>query len=150
MTRPPVAPEPEGGSTAARPPAGDTGRPPLLDVACALVLLESVALLAVAVAGVRDLVRGAEVGPVLFLVVLALGAALLLAGAVRALWSGRRWGRGPVLTAQIMLVVTAVTWWGAGGGPVALVPVVAALVVVVALLSPRVVAVTSGRSDAVS
>jgi len=118
-------------------------------VACALVLAEAAALLAGAVAGVIALVRGADPGPVVFLVVLALGAATLLVAAVRGLWAGRRWGRGPVLTAQILVVVTAATWWGAGGGLRALVPIVLALVVAVALLSPRVVHVTSGgRSGA--
>jgi len=112
-------------------------------VACVLVLVEVVALASAAVAGVVALVRGGDPGPVLFLVVLALGAAVLLAAAVRGLWAGRRWGRGPVLTAQILAVVTAVTWWGAGGGVRALVPVALALVVVVALLTPRVVAATA-------
>jgi len=148
MPRTTPAPEPVTGPGAPRA-TGLRGRPTLLVVACALVLAEAAALLAGAVAGVIALVRGADPGPVVFLVVLALGAATLLVAAVRGLWAGRRWGRGPVLTAQILVVVTAATWWGAGGGLRALVPIVLALVVAVALLSPRVVHVTSGgRSGA--
>lgn len=114
---------------------------------CVLVLAEVALLLAAVVAGVVALVGGADVGPVLFLVVLAAGVALLLASAARALWAGRRWGRGPVLTAQIMVVVTALTWWGSGGDVRAVVPAALALVVAGALLSPPVVAVTSaGRA----
>lgn len=127
---------------------GVRGRPPLLAAAAVLVLLEVAALVAAAVAGGAALVRGSDPGQVLFLVLLSLGVAALLAGAVRALWSGRRWGRGPVLTAQIMVVVTAATWWGSGGGLRALGPLVVALVVASALLTPRVVAATAGRGSA--
>ena len=81
----------------------------MLVVACASVLLEAAALVVGAGAGVVALVRGAQAGPVVFLVVLALGAAALLVAAARGLWGGRRWGRGPVLTAQILVVVTAAT-----------------------------------------
>lgn len=123
--------------------APTSSRPPLLTLAWLLVLLEVLALGAAAGAGVVSLARGAHVAPVLFLVLLALGAATLLAAAARALRDGRRWGRGPVLTAQILTVVVAGTWWGAGGGPLALVPIVVALVVAVALLTPAVVAATS-------
>lgn len=119
-------------------------RPVLLVVACALVGLEVVALVVAAVLGVVALVRGGTAGPVLFIVVLALGMAALLAGAARALWNGLRWGRGPVLTTQIFVVVTATTWWSGGGGWPAVLPLLLALVIAVAVLTPRVVAVTSG------
>lgn len=143
MTRTPPGPGPATGPTTSRPP-----RPALLVVACAVVLVQVAALVAAVVAGLVALARGAEAGPALFLVVLALGAAALLAGAVRGLWRGRRWGRGPVLTFQILVVVTAATWWGSGGGLPALVPIVLALVVAVSLLTPRVVAATSGGGRA--
>lgn len=130
-------------------PTSPPSRPPLLVVACGLVLLEALALAAAAVVGVVSLGAGGDVGPVLFLVLLALGAAVLLVGAVRGLWNGRRWPRGPVLTVQLFVVVAATTWWRAGGGVLALAPVVVAVVVGGALLVPSVVAVTSAgrRTD---
>lgn len=150
MPRPTPRPEPgPDDRTSAGRPAG-TVRPRALLLACLLVLVEAAALAAAAVVGVVALLGGGDVGPVLFLVALALGVALLLATAARGLWAGRRWGRGPVLTAQIMVVVTAATWWGAGGGPWALVPVVVAVGVTVAVLLPSVVAVTSARGDALT
>lgn len=122
-----------------------TSRPALLLVACGLVLLEALALVAAAVAGVVVLLRGADAPAVAgFLVVLALGAALLLASAARALWGGRRWGRGPVLTAQVLLVVVAATLWGAGAGPAAGAGVALGLLVAVAVLAPPVVRATAG------
>ncbi|MDQ0426475.1 MULTISPECIES: hypothetical protein [Cellulomonas] len=124
-------------------PTPPSSHPPLLVVACGLVLLEALALGAAAVVGVVSLGGGGDVGPVLFLVLLALGAAALLVGAVRGLWGGRRWPRGPVLTVQLFVVVAATTWWRAGGGALALVPVVVAVVVGAALLVPSVVAATS-------
>ncbi|SFK55259.1 hypothetical protein [Cellulomonas sp. KH9] len=146
MSRRPADRSPDDAAAPPRAPRQDQGaRPALLAVACVLVLVEVIALLVAAGAGVLALTRGDDAGPVLFLVALALGAAALLAAAARGLWSGLRWGRGPVLTAQIMVVITAATWWGAGGGVRALVPLVVALAVVVGVLSPRVVAVTSGR-----
>lgn len=138
--------DPADGAHPSRRPAGPRpSRPALLGVACALVVVEVLGLLAAGVAGVVALVRGADVGQVLVLVVLAVGVAVLLWAAVRALWSGRRWGRGPVLTTQLFVGVLAVTWWGAGAGPHALAPLLVALTVVVALLTPAVVAVTSAR-----
>ncbi|QGQ18861.1 hypothetical protein GC089_05920 [Cellulomonas sp. JZ18] len=123
-----------------------TPRPALLVVACGLVLLEALALVAAAVAGVVVLVRGADAPAVAaFLVALALGAALLLGAAARALWGGRRWGRGPVLTAQVLLVVVSTTLWGAGARAAAGAGVALGLLVAVAVLAPAVVAVT-GRT----
>ena len=132
-------------STSPPAPAGrPAARPALLLVACAFVGLEVLALLVATVLGVVALVRGGAPGPVLFIVVVALGVAGLLAAAARALWNGFRWGRGPVLTAQIFVVVTAATWLSAGGGLPAVVSLLLALLTAVAVLTPRVVAVTSG------
>jgi len=135
------------GPDAARPGIGG-GRPRLLLLACAAVLVEAALLVAAAVVGVVALVSGGDAGPVVFLVALALGAATLLVSAARGLWHGRRWGRAPVLTAQAFLVVTAAAWWSVDGGATALALGLVALVVVVAVLSPRVVAVTSRGRDA--
>ncbi|MBO3093969.1 hypothetical protein [Cellulomonas dongxiuzhuiae] len=148
MRSTPPGREPVTGPGAPRPPRpGVAGRPTMLTVACALVLVEATALAVAVVAGVVALVQGGDVAPVLFLCTLALGTAVLLVHAARALWSGRRWGRAPVVTAQVFLLVTAATWWASGGGAWAALPGVVALVVVVAVLSPRVVAVTSGGRE---
>lgn len=147
MPRTPPGRGPVNGSDASRPGLGP-GRPPLLLVACTAVLLEALLLVAAAVTGVVALTRGGDAGPVVFLVALALGTAALLVGAVRGLWSGRRWGRAPVLTAQAFLVVTTAAWWQAGGGVGALALGALALVVVVAVLSPRVLTATSAGRDA--
>ncbi|MBD7919700.1 hypothetical protein H9657_15625 [Cellulomonas sp. Sa3CUA2] len=144
MRSTPPGPEPVDGPGGSGPPhPGPGGRPTMLAVACALVLLEATALVVAVVAGVAALVQGGDAGQVVFLCALALGTAALLVQAARALWSGRRWGRGPVLTAQAFLLVTAATWWSSGGGPWAAVPAVVALVVAVAVLTPRVLAATS-------
>ncbi|WP_454049463.1 hypothetical protein [Cellulomonas sp. Marseille-Q8402] len=106
------------GSSAPRPssstPSGPPGAAPTsVRVLTVLVLVQALALVAAAVALVVGLARGTSMpGPVLFLVVLALGMAALLAGAGRALLQGRRWGRAPVMTVQILLVVLAVGWLG--------------------------------------
>lgn len=121
-----------------------TSRPLLLVVACGLVLLEVLGLVLAAVAGVLTLVRGSDApGVAVFLVVLALGAALLLASAARGLWSGRRWGRGPVLTAQVLMVVVSATLWSAGAGGRSAAGVVLGVAVAATVLAPPVVAATS-------
>ncbi|WP_136519389.1 hypothetical protein [Cellulomonas telluris] len=123
-----------------------TSRPALLVVACGLVLLEVLALVAAAVSGLVVLVRGAQAPAVAaFLVVLALAAALLLVAAARGLWAGRRWGRGPVLTAQVLLVVVSATLWQSGGGAAAVAGVLLGLLVGAAVLAPSVLAAT-GRA----
>ncbi|ADG75285.1 conserved hypothetical protein [Cellulomonas flavigena DSM 20109] len=141
-------PDPAAPGPASVPP--DAPRPRALAVACGLVLLEAVLLVAAAVVGLVALVpalAGGGAGPVLFLVAVALGAATLLSAAARGLWAGRRWGRAPVVTAQVFVVVTAVGWWGAGGGPWAVVPLVVAVAVAGTVLSPVVVAATTGTRD---
>ncbi|MBU5423995.1 hypothetical protein KQI48_15105 [Cellulomonas hominis] len=111
----------------------------------ALVLVQAVALLGVAVALVVGLVRGTSLpGPVAFMAVLALGVAALLAGAARALLGGHRWGRAPVLTVQILLVVLAVGWLGSGVAAWFVVVLVLAVVTAVLVVVPPVVAWTAG------
>lgn len=119
-------------------------RPVALVVVCLLVLVEAAALAGLAVAFVVDLVRGAELpGPTVFLAVFLLGVAAVLVLATRALAAGRRWGRSPVLTWQLLLLVMAVGWFSAEPSPWAAAVVVVALVVGVGLLVPSVVAATT-------
>jgi hypothetical protein len=110
-----------------------------------LVLAEAVGLVAAAAAMVAVLVRGSSMpGPVLFMLVLALGVAALLAGAGRALLRGDRWGRSPVMTVQILLVVLAVGWLGVEVAPWALGVLLLAAATAVLLLLPPVTAWTTG------
>lgn len=128
------------------PDAGPTAspRPRLLALAVAVVFAEAAAL---AVGGgvlVLEVLRGrAEyVGSTLGIALFAWALAALLAGAARALARGRRWGRGPVLTWQVLqgavgfLQLPGMPWFaGALVG--------SALVVVVGLLAPASIAATA-------
>ena len=128
------------------PDAGPTAspRPRLLSLAVAVVFAEAAAL---AVGGgvlVLEVLRGrAEyVGSTLGIALFAWALAALLAGAARALARGRRWGRGPVLTWQVLqgavgfLQLPGMPWFaGALVG--------SALVVVVGLLAPASIAATA-------
>jgi len=109
-----------------------------------------VLLLVVAAALVGlELVRGASnsVAVSVFLVLFCLGLGWLLVVACRALWAGRRGGRAPVVVWQIMQglvgvsLLTAGALWGvlAGVGLLAV-----AVAVLLAVMSRRVVEVTSG------
>jgi hypothetical protein len=112
-----------------------------------LVLAQALVLVVAGVAMLVALVRGSEMpGPVVFLVVMALGVAALLAGAGRALLRGHRWARSPVMTWQILLVVLSFGWIGSEAGPWAVGVLVVAVVVGVGLQLPPVVAWTTRTS----
>lgn len=118
---------------------------PLATVLVVLVL-EGLALIAVAGLAVRGLVAGQaqSVGLTVGVVVLALGVATLLGAAARALAAGRRWGRAPALTWQLLQLAVAVPGVRSGSQP--LVPtalLVASVVVLVGLFLPAVVRHTS-------
>lgn len=109
-----------------------------------LVLLEALALAAITVALVVALVRGTSMpGPVVFLTLLALGIAAVLGGAARALLQGERWGRAPVMTVQILLVVLAVGWLGVEVAAWSVGVLVLAVAVGGLLVTPTVVAWTT-------
>jgi hypothetical protein len=125
-------------------------RPRLLTVAVAVVFAEAAAL---AVGGgvlVLDVLRGrAEyLGSTLGIALFAWVLAALLGGAARALARGRRWGRGPVLTWQVLqgavgfLQLPGLPWFA--GALVA-----SALLVVVGLLAPASIAATAGAGTPV-
>jgi len=96
-----------------------------------LVLIEAVVLVGMAVVFVVDVVRGVpDLLAVLALAVFFVGFALMLAGSVRALWRGQRWGRGPLVTWQVLQAASVLTLTGV---PTALV-VVAVLVAVASVL----------------
>lgn len=124
---------------------------PLL-IALVVAGLEAVVLVVVAVASVVSMVQDELDGAVVVIalaVVLLLFLALLLVG-INALWHGRRWGRGPVLTWQLIQAAIAVGAVGEGP-PWAVYPALAAsLVVAVGLLLPASVAATSRPSSSSS
>ncbi|QZN87607.1 hypothetical protein K5O09_13440 [Cellulomonas sp. C5510] len=111
-----------------------------------LVLLQALALAVATVALVVALVRGTSMpGPVVFLAVLAAGAAAVLAGAALGLLRGRRWGRAPVMTVQILLVVLAAGWVGVELAAWSVVLLAVAGTTGVLLVLPSVVAWTAGE-----
>ncbi len=100
-------------STSREGHAGTEGRkavPAPLTAALLAVVLEAAALLGMAVAFLLDIVRGlvVYVSTTVAMAVFFIGLALLLLTAGRALWRRRRWGRGPVITWQLLQAVVAV------------------------------------------
>lgn len=95
-------------------------RPPLaLIVALLLVLVEVGALLALSGGMLLEVLRGQTEGGIVTAVLAAmfLGLCAILVVAARALHQRRRWGRGPVITWQLLLLAIGVsqadslTWW---------------------------------------
>ena len=128
-----------------RDATGAAGRPRTLRFALLLVFLE---VLALAVAGVLLAVdaalgrvqdAGATMATAVFVVVLA----ALLAFAARGLWQLRRWGRGPVVTWQVLQFAIGLTQLGAAPLVGGLVAAVAALALG-GLLAPASIAATAG------
>jgi hypothetical protein len=119
----------------------------MLLVALAVALVEVAALAAAAGVLVVAVVAGnvSEVAGTLGIAVFLLGLAALLGGAVRALAHGRRWGRGPVVTWQLLQGAIGATQLGTaplvGGALLGL-----AVVALVGLLAPASVAATSASA----
>lgn len=138
------------GSATPQPPR-PASAPGAVRLLAGLVLLQALAVAVIAVALVVALVRGTSMpGPVVFLVVLAAGIAAVLGGAGRALLQGHRWGRAPVMTVQILLVVLAVGWLGVEVAAWSVAVLALAVVVGGLLVTPTVVAWTTvgaGRED---
>ncbi|WP_027286962.1 hypothetical protein [Ruania albidiflava] len=124
-----------------------------LRVGLALVLLEAVVLvvlgIAVVVASILDHgdLLGTNAGVLLVLVLI--GGLLVLA--VRGLWQGKRWGRGPVITWQLLQFAVAVTSWGVLQWWALVPALVLPVVVTICLLLPASLAATAqhGRPDGV-
>lgn len=75
-------------------------------------------------------------------ITLVLFAALIAFG-LRALWRGMRWGRGPIITWQLIQGITAATMWALLPTPVAVAALLLSVAVTVALLTPSALAATS-------
>lgn len=107
--------------------------------------LQAVGLVSAAVWTVVSLIRdpSAPVATSVALAVAVLAFALLLVVGINALWHGRRWGRGPVLTWQLIQGAAAIGSINIAP-PWGVYPVLASSVlVVVGLLLPSSVAATS-------
>ena len=96
-------------------PEGHKPVPAPLAAALLAVVLEAAALLGMAVAFLLDVVRGlvVDVSTTVAMAVFFVGLALLLLVGARALWRRRRWGRGPVITWQLLQAFVAVATAGA-------------------------------------
>jgi hypothetical protein len=110
-------------------------------------VVEAVALVGLSGWGVVQLVSGQQtaVGVVLFLVVFGLAVAAALVASARALWEGRRTGRAPVATWQLLQGATALALLQATDAPLAWAVLVLSVVVFVLLLTRPVVAYTVDR-----
>lgn len=121
---------------------------PLL-VALVVAGLEGLLLIAAAAWSIVDMVRndfeGAAVSVALSVFML-LFVGLLVLG-IHALWLGRRWGRGPVLTWQLLQAAIAVSVIGIAPNWAVYPVLLASLVVGVGLLLPASVAATSRPSS---
>lgn len=124
-------------------------RPPVpLLLALLLVLVEVGAIVALSVGMLVEVLAGRSTAPgvTAVLAVIFLGLVAVLLAAVRALHGRRRWGRGPVVTWQLLVLAIGVsqadtlTWW-----LVALL-VVVPVAVTVGLLLPSSVAWTNSTS----
>lgn len=139
------------GSDTPQPSRPAPAAPGVVRLLAGLVLLQAIAVAVIAGALVVALVRGTSMpGPVVFLIVLAAGVAAVLGGAGRALLQGHRWGRAPVMTVQILLVVLAVGWLGVEVAVWSVAVLALAVVVGGLLVTPTVVAWTTvgaGRED---
>ncbi|GAA2238623.1 hypothetical protein GCM10010413_44780 [Promicromonospora sukumoe] len=117
------------------------------------VMAEVIGLVAFAVVLLGELLTGgsSSLGVSLFLVLFLLGVAWVLVVSCRALLAGRRSGRGPVVTWQLFQIIGSIAAVGSGGGLAVVlgwVALVVAVAVGVLLMTPSVVAATSGtRSE---
>jgi hypothetical protein len=124
---------------------------PLL-IALVVAGLEGLVLVAAAVWSVVSTARAGfenAAVSVALAVFMLLFVGLLVLG-IHALWLGRRWGRGPVLTWQLIQAAIALSVVGKAPGWAVYPAIVAALVVCVGLLLPASVAATSRSSSSSS
>lgn len=139
---------PTPGGPPRRATSWKTGRPAALVVACAIVLVEVVLTVGLGVLALVELIRGESQvpGAMVFFTAFCLLVAFVLVAAARSLLSGRRWGRSPIVTWQVLLGVMALGWYGADHSVATGAVLVAAAAVVVCLLVPSVVAFTTAAA----
>lgn len=119
-----------------------TRRPGTIVLAVGGLLLEVAAIVVSAGLLAAELVAGRAVqpGPTLATTVFAVLLAALLGAAASAVWAGRRWGRGPVITWQVLQGAVALSQVGSPWLVAALVGT--SVVVLVGMLAPASVAWT--------
>ncbi|QDB78672.1 hypothetical protein FHE66_10050 [Georgenia sp. 311] len=124
-------------------------RPPTALLSALLLLLVEVgALLALTVGMLLEVVRGQSTGGAVTAVLAALflGLCAVLVAAGRALYQRHRWGRGPVVTWQLLLLATGVSQAGALEWWVVTLLVAFPVAVTVGILLPRSVEWTSSAT----
>ncbi|WP_156251881.1 hypothetical protein [Pseudactinotalea terrae] len=124
---------------------------PLL-IALVVAGLEGLVLVAAAVWSIASTVRAGfdnAAVAIALSVFMLLFVGLLVLG-IHALWLGRRWGRGPVLTWQLIQAAIAFSVIGKAPGWALYPMIVASIVVGVGLLLPASVAATSRSSGSSS
>lgn len=120
--------------------------PPPLVVAAALTALEALILAALGVLELANL-RAIRLTMGLTTSVFFLGAAVALAWCAWSLWKVRRWARGPVVMAELIVLGLA---WNLRGGETTVVAVALAVVALVAiggLLHPATTALLEDEPD---
>lgn len=153
MTPPPDS---DAGDHDVEPPA-PTGRPGLLVGALALVAVEVLALAVLSLLIVVGLLSSADddalaaatadATTAVSLAVVLLGLGALLAVGARALWQGRRWGRGPVVTWQLLQFFIGISALGADTWWATILPAVVAVAVLIGVLAPTSRDATDGRAQ---
>ena len=120
-----------------------------MTAALLLVVVQLGAVLALAVGMVVEAMRGAAQapGPAVVMAVMFVLLVALLAAAVRALWQGRRWGRGPVLTWQLLLLAIGVSQASTLVSWLVVLLIVMPIAVTVGLVVPAAVAWTTPASS---
>lgn len=122
-----------------------------LIIACVVLLLQTLALVALTAVGVWTALTMDTAGQglrsdralVVGLSVAALGGAFLLAALGRAIALGHGWARGPVITLEVLVALAGASSFGSSSVWLALALLLPAVVVVVVLLLPGVVAATT-------
>jgi peptidoglycan/LPS O-acetylase OafA/YrhL len=121
----------------------DTNVPPPLVVAAALTAVEAFVLAALGVLEVADL-HSARLTMGVTTAAFFLGAGAALAWCAWSLWRGRRWARGPVVMAQLIVLGLAWNLWDGSTKPLSAGLAVVALVVIAGLVHPASTRVLEG------
>ncbi|MHA7281679.1 hypothetical protein [Arthrobacter sp. TMS2-4] len=120
-------------------------RPPGVLLIAAVLVLEALALLALAVGFLRSIVGGDPVslGGSVFMTVLLLLVAAGLVAMARKLAAGFRWPRSPSLVVQLFLVILAFPFFTEGNPLIGFLLLIPAAAVIVTLFSKPVVDFTT-------
>lgn len=123
-------------------------RPLAVWATAALLALQGLALVVIALVGASDLLPGRErvLGVAVALTLSAAGAAWLLLASAYALTLGRSWVRGPVITVQVLAALVGVNFVQGGATALGLLLVVVPVLTLVGLLCGPVSRFTGRRT----